>query len=316
VPPSDSSASSSAYARLWPIHACGTNLCRGPWLWRLHGASVYGHSSASDAVNRARVLRLNTIRLTDWLDTGADPVRGAYDESRWRTVDADLALARESGLRVILDLSTYRNMLYAHGINPYTYDWKPFLSFVANRRNTVNGNRIGSDPVIALVSFAGEVEPLNTSDNRLGITTKQVTGFFRTAFATWGSLAPEQLRSSGGLLQLDWDSGIDWRSIMALPGSDVCSIHVYGDGDKNSTLPAVANYCRRLGKPWITEEFGMHAGIGDATRASWFTSVYDAQRRYGSAGAGFWNAGPQVGDTYDVGAQTPLTAAVVRKNAP
>ena len=298
------------------VKVCGTKLCLGGISWRLHGGTVYGHSSASDAVNRAKALRLNTIRLTDWLDVDGSVQAAPFDETRWRKVDADLTAAKGAGIRVILDLSTYRNLLVRHSINPYTYDWKPFLNFVVNRRNSVNGVRYGSDPTIALVSFAGEVEPINASDNRLGVTTQQVTDFFRIMFAFWATNAPQQLKTTGGFLQLDWNSGIDWKAIMALPGSNVCSIHVYSSGDQNITLPAVADYCRSLGKPWITEEFGQPVSLNDSTRAAWYQKVYDLQQQRGSAGAALWNVGPQTVDSYDVNPQTPLTFATVQRNAP
>src|SRR5438309_1389526 len=134
--------------------------------------------------------------------------------------------------------------------------WGAFISFVANRRNTVTGVRYADDPTIAIVAFAGEVEPVNSTANSLGVTTLQVTNFFKKAFASWGAIDPNHLLSSGGLLQLDWNSGIDWRTIFALPGSDLCSIHDYSRADQTITTPSVASYCASIGRPWITEEFG------------------------------------------------------------
>jgi hypothetical protein len=115
---------------------------------------------------------------------------------------------------------------------------------------------------------------------------------------------------------LDWDSGIDWRSIFALKESDVCSIHAYSMSDETITIPSVSSYCRELGKPWITEEFGWERSIGDGERARAFQRMYDLQRSHGAAGAGFWNLGGQIqSPTFDVNSSSPLTLEVVRNQS-
>jgi endo-1,4-beta-mannosidase len=260
---------------------------------------------------------LNTLRVVNFLDEGGAPATAPYNEPRWQRVDGAIAAARAQGLHVILDLSTYRNLLWNSGANPYTTDWQPFLSFVANRVNTVNGLRYADDPTIAIMAFAGEVEPINTPANDRGITTSQVTSFFKRTFAEWKALDPNHLTSSGGFLQIDWDSGIDWKAIFSLADNDVCSIHDYSVTDQTVTTPAVANYCGGLGKPWITEEFGWEQALGDATRSDHFADMYALQRTFHAAGVGNWNLGTQVGGTtYDVNKSTPLTWAVMVANAP
>ena len=298
--------------------ACGRALCMDGRVWRLHAASVLGAlDRPRDTVTLAVQARLNTVRVTDWLDTSGSPATAAYDETRWRRLDTLVAAAGDGGLHVVLDLSTYRNLLARNDINPYTHDWAPFLSWVAGRTNTVSGVRYGTDPTIALVSFAGEVEPPNGSDNTLGVTTTQVTTFFDRVFRLWGTLSPGTLRSTGGLLQLDWGSGVDWKAIMALPGSDVCAIHTYSDADRLVTLPAVSTYCGALGRPWIDEEFGFELGMGDAARATAMTDTYRRVAAAGGAGAGIWNLGFQVtSPTYDVNTATPLAFDAVRSAAP
>jgi len=299
------------------VSTCGLSFCLDGSPWRMHAASVLGGlDHPSDTVSMAEAAAVNTLRVTDWLDTSGAVATAPYDETRWRRVDALVSAAGASGLHVVLDLSTYRNLLARNGRNPYTEDWAPFLTWVAARTNTVDGRTYGTDTTIAMVSFAGEVEPVNGSDNTLGVTTGQVTTFYDRVFATWGRLSPGSLRSTGGLLQLDWASGIDWKAITALAGLDVCAIHTYSDADRLVTLPAVSTWCGSLGKPWIDEEFGWEAGIGDAARAADLTDTYRLVRTAGGAGAGIWNLGPQASNpTYDVGPQTPLALAAVRDAA-
>lgn len=297
------------------VTACGTALCvQGvPWAW--HAGSVYATADPEQAISQARALGLNAVRLTDFLDVSAADPAGAYDEERWRRVDATVAAAARAGLRVELDLSTFRNLLWAAGRNPYTVDWTPFLTFVAHRTNTVSGLSYASDPTIAIVAFAGEVEPISTPSNTRGVTTAGLTAFFGRVFTTWGALAPGVLRTSGGLLQLDWDSGIDWRAISSLPGSDISTVHAYSDADLVTTMPVVAAAAIAANRPWVLEEFGFPVETGDRARAARFRDVFRRAARLQAAGWGFWNVGPQTHDSFDVGPQTPLTAAMVRRYA-
>jgi hypothetical protein len=302
------------------VSACGTALCLDGRAWYLYGASQLGGLDDPDGrADLAVAARLNTLRIVNFLDEHANPDSAPYDAWRWQRVDKVIAAAGARGLKVILDLSTYRNLLWNAGRNPYTTDWGTFITFATQRLNTVTGVRYADDPTIAIVAFAGEVEPINTGDNTRGITTQQVTDFFRRSFGQWKALDGHHLLSTGGLLQLDWASGIDWKALFVLPGSDVCSIHDYSVKDQQITTPLVASYCRTIGRPWITEEFGWEQSIGDSTRAQRFSGMYQLQATQGAAGVAFWNLGPQTtGTTYDVNAASTLTGTwnAVRNAAP
>jgi hypothetical protein len=298
------------------VYRCGTKLCQGGSTFAWNAASALtGPADPKAAVALATGAGLDVVRVVDFLDVTGNPTTAPYDATRWQRVDALIATAGAAGLRVELDLSTYRNLLAKHGINPYTYDWSKFVRFVTARKNTVSGRVYATDPTIAVVAFAGEVEPPAGSSNTLKVTTAQITSFFSRTMALWRSRDAYHLLTPGGLLQLDWSSGIDWQAIMSLPSVDVCALHVYGLGDQTTTVPQVSKYCAALGKPWITEEFGYNQQDGDSLRATEFSQMYALQATYHSAGSGFWNLGPQVsGDTFDVNSGTPLTWSVVRSH--
>ena len=313
--PTPSATADPAPAPSGFVDVCGRRLCVNGSTWYLYGASILsGLDQPAGAMGRANTAGLNTVRVVNFLNEQGSIGSAPYDEWHWARVERVIAEAGQARLKVIFDLSTFRNMLANAGRNPYTYNWDDFLKFAATRRNTVTGVRYADDPTIALISIAGEVEPINTSANTLGVTTDQVTSFFRRAFATWRSFDSNHPVSSGGLLQYGWNSGIDWRAIFA--AADVCSIHNYSDGDIAAT-PTVASYCAGLGKPWITEEFGWERGIGDSTRAARFQSMYDLQSAYHAAGVAFWNLGGEsTSPTFDVNGTTPLTLDRVIRNAP
>ena len=307
--------------------------------WRLHGASVYGTSNPGGpnaiaaTIQSARDAGLNTLRVVNFLQENGDPTSTAFDENDWRRVDAILAALRAADMKAILDLSTFRNMWQnwtvtgGGTVTPYSRDWSPLIRFVTKRKNTVNKQHYASDPTIALVSFAGEPNP-PASGEPLKPTTPELTAFYARVLKEWRKHDSHHLLSNGGFIHLDWEerygnpngSGIDWKAIFALPQNDVPAIHTYPDpADRANDYqsPKVAPYCAGLKKPWLTEEFGLSQSIPDATRAAWFADVYGIQSDFGSAGASFWNLGPEVGsNTYDVSAATPLTFAAVQAAAP
>jgi hypothetical protein len=287
------------------VTACGTQLCSNGAPWQLYEGSINGRHDAASAVSLAKSLKLNTLRLTDWLSRTANP----YDPAAWANVDAIIAEAGRQSLRIELNLSTYRNLLLHAGVNPYTADWTPFMRFVANRVNTVNRVRYGDDPTIALLSVAGEVPALKDAK----VSADQLVAFYRSVLADWKSSA-HQLTTPGGLLQLNWNSGIPWQRIFALPDGDVCAIHVYSSGDQTVTVPNVSSFCSKLGKPWMVEEFGVNGSVGDAARAQGFQARYDRFRQYHAAAVGFWNLGNSANDVN--GTAFPMTQAAVRRNAP
>lgn len=303
------------------VAVCGKGLCINDSPWYMYGASVYqGLNNPNAIITQAQTAKLNTVRITDFIVTAAG-LSGASDEAHWRKVDALLAAASQANLKVLLDLSTYRNMLKKSSINPYTYNWQSFLNFVMTRTNTINGRSYKDDPTIAIVALAGEVDPPNSSNNPLGVTQQQVTDFFSRTLAQLAATGSRALRTSGGLLQLSWNSGIDWRAIMADQNNQICNIHNYSQADQNYT-PTVATYCDGIGKPWITEEFGFNQTDGDSSRANEFQAMYNLQKNNHSAGVAFWNLGTEVvgvngkTETFDVNTSTPLTLQVVQQNAP
>jgi endo-1,4-beta-mannosidase len=300
------------------MQTCGTSFCLEGSPIALVGASTLGGlDDPSGRIALAGAAHLNTVRVVDFLDEQApDLATAPFDEARWTRVDREIAAARHAGLHVILDLSTYRNLLMHHQVNPYTFDWAPFVATVAGRVNTVTGVAYRDDPTIAIISIAGEVEPL-TRGSAVTPTTPQLTEFYARTLREMHDADPNHLVSAGGLLQLDWNSGIDWRSIFELPGNDIPAIHVYSARDETVTLPAVAVAMRALGKPWIIEEFGIPQSAGDATRAAAFRRIFGEATTADAAGVLFWDLGPELNgvggkaETYDINPATPLTFATV-----
>lgn len=348
------------------VQSSGTSLVLDGQPFQIFGASIYqtsnnGHTADPDQVfGWAADANLNTVRLSDiFLQTTNDP--GApYAEADWQWIDALIARAGNQGMKVILDLSSYRNWLvwsskidngwvvncepkqdrspvdYA-ALDPYTVahraDWTTFMTFVANRVNTVSGIRYRNDPTILVVSIAGEPIGAGYLECGKANSEQELTDFFVWALAEWKSLDPHHLRSTGGLhgtyAGLDGNgdpipSGqlVDGIAIFGLADNTLPSVHTYPPQTTTLPLadgqtPVLAPVAQALGKPWFTEEFGFRQEEGDEFRATEFDAIYDAQTAYGSAGSLFWNLGPELGvGTFDVNPSTPLTWARVLAQAP
>ncbi len=297
------------------VKVCGTHLCINGKQWEPYFASTYdaSHHLTWD-IETAAQGHLNTLRITNFLDEDGNPLTAPYNEVHWRIVDQLIAGARAKGLHVLLDLSTYRNLTTQNDTrNPYLVDWKPFLTFVINRVNTVTKVRYGDDPTIAMFALAGEVNPPNGT-NPLHETTQQIDTFFARTAREFKTLDHNQLLSPGGLYQFSWNSGVDYKTIFSNPDLDVCAVHSPPTGPDAAIT---AQFCASIHKPWLWEEFFQPQGASDQARAQFFQQTYRAAKQLHAAGIGFWNLGPGLGaNNDDVGPQTPLTWQVIIKNAP
>jgi hypothetical protein len=313
------------------MRVCGVQFCIGPGVFYPYGATFYqstaqaGITNPSGAISLARSQHLNTIRLVNFLSHNGDPASAAYDATKWRQADAFVADARAAGIKVLLDLSDYKAELWNNCRDPYTANWARYLAFVAHRVNSVTGVRYGADPEIVMVTFTGEPLPVgsHTFTDAAGrsctirYTSAELTHFYARVERKWTFMDHNHLTAAGGLSNVDRpNSGIDWHAIFGNRHNSVCAWKTYGD--MLTWVGTGAQYCQNvLHKPWFNDEWGYTQAMGDSARASSFTTQFQNNQRYGSAGNFYWNANYKIDPTtYDVGPGTPLTNAVVANNAP
>jgi mannan endo-1,4-beta-mannosidase len=300
----------------------------------MYGATVYnpgltpyrsGLKDPTDTIALAKQAHLNTIRITDFLDKKGDPQRAPYDENVWQRVDSMISAAGRAGLRIDLSLADFRAVLWNNCANPYTADWTRFVTFVANRVNTVTGQTYKNDPTIAFVSIAGEPLPVGShpfSAKATGqactitYTTTDLTNFYRSVIGEWQNTHAGVLINTGGLGYLNEShSGIDWKRIFALPGNAFCGIKTYGG--MQAWAPTAGQYCASIGKPLIDEEFGWQQQTGDDQRAALFEQTFSLLQSMHAAGSAFWNLGYEVAsNSYEVSPSTPKTFAVIVAHSP
>ena len=309
------------------VTVCGTGLCLNGAPFAERGATAYGqYGNADNEVALARRAGLDALELVEF-DTRYHTLSDTESTATWDRVDAFIAAAHAGGLHVILNLSEYGQSLQAAGQPPVTTDWGPYLSFIANRVNTVTGVRYADDPTIAMVELWGEI-PAPNYPHPVG-TTQQITDFYSRSLAEWKSDAPNILVSSGGFSYInDPGSGIDWRTIMANPDNASCDVEVNSTGDLGVSVPSVSSFCKSLGKPWFLAAwsscFGASRGAWDldywssdaamAAHARVMINVADGlSAAMAPLGDDFWNIGATaaVVGTCDIGPQFPLTFATI-----
>ena len=343
------------------VTASGTSLLAGGQPWIMDAASFYqsspqaGISNPDGTVALARSLALNTVRIINFYATGSSNrtagiainyQSGPFSAAIWDKVDVLIAKAQAAGLHIDLSLADYRNILQNSGINPYTYDWSPFIDFVANRVNTVTGVVYKDDPTIAYMAITGEPFPpgqwnsqhagrdLITAGPNWGqpisytYSRTDLTNFYASVSKAWKATGARVLVSNGGFGYLDYGTGatdpngIDWQTILSLPSIDLPAVKTYvsqaqldaaspaNGGMLGYTLSQVMPFCAAIGKPLIDEEFGFTQSLGDLTRAADFTREITELRAAGLSGTSFWNANDQLSPTsYDVAPSTTPAAA-------
>jgi hypothetical protein len=316
------------------VSVCGTALCVDGSTWSMYGSTIYnpglnpyqsGIKDPSGTIALVKEAHLNTIRITDFLDVTGDPSTAPYNKKSWRYVDAIIAAASAAGLHVDLSLSDFRATLWNSCVDPYTADWTRFVSFVANRVNTVSHVMYKDDPTIAFVSVAGEPLPVGTYKYKAKTTGQpctmtyssgDLTWFYAAVTYEWKQQGGNVLINSGGLGYLnEGNSGIPWKSIFSLSTNDFCDIKTYGG--MQAWAPTAAAYCHSIGKPIIVEEFGWQQGAGDSQRAKLFVTMFAELHALNVAGMAFWNLGYQLAPTsYEVNPSTPLTFWAIKQNAP
>jgi hypothetical protein len=315
------------------VSVCGTSLCVDGTRWSMYGATVYnpglkpylsGVKNPARTIALARQAHLNTIRLTNLYNNKGDVATAPFNETAWRFVDAMIAAAGSAGMHIDLGLADYRNILWNKCINPYTAKWRDLVSFVANRINTVSHRIYKNDPTIAFVSVAGEPLPVGTHRLMASATgqpcsitysTSDLTSFYASVTAAWKQQGGRVVINTGGLGYLNEPkSGIDWKAIFSLSTNAFCDIKTYGG--MQAWAPTAVDYCRKIGKPVIDEEFGWRQQLGDSQRAHLFAQALAELRSEHVAGLAFWNLGYELAPgSFEVNPSTPLTFSVIQRSA-
>jgi hypothetical protein len=290
------------------VYVCGTQLCLNGQPFVIHGATAYGtYDQPATEIALAQNGSINTLELVEF-DKQYHKLSDTMSSATWTRVDKFIAAVRASGLHVILNLSEYGQSLQAAGKTPTKVDWKNYLSFIANRVNTVNGVQYKNDPTIAKVEIFAEIcypgQGGSTCPAGTTGTTSDMQAFYHRTATQWRSLAPNILISSGGFSHLNnsTSSGIPWQAIVSDPAIATCDLEVNSPNDVNYSVGKFTSYAKQIGKPWFLSAWSscyQHTGYpyylaADADMAAHAQDMYSIQHGGSPAampalGSDFWN---------------------------
>lgn len=325
------------------VQVCGTQLCLHGQPFVIHGATAYGtYSQASTEVALAKQAKVNTLAIVEFESQhhvlsslyGPDPTTYA---PTWSNVDKFIAAAQQGGVHVVLTLSSYAQSLQAAGQTPTTTDWGPFMTFIANRTNTITGVQYKNDPTIAMVQIWGEIcypgEADTTCPAGTSGTAQNMIDFYHRTITQWQAQAPNILISTGGFSHINTanSSGIPWQTIVSDSANPLCEVEVNSPGDVSGAVNKFTSYCKQIGKPWYLAAWSScyqdtgypYYLANDAAMASHAQAMYDLEHGLApsvmpAVGNEFWNlrdVGVSPGHC-DLGPAYPQTFAVIQNNAP
>ena len=288
------------------VVVCGMQLCLRGAPFRIHGATGYGtYDNPASEISLAQAGDVSTLELSEF-DSQYHDLSDVESAATWDRVDAFIAAASQANMHVILNLSEYGQSLQAAGQTATAVDWGPYLSFIANRTNSVTGVMYKDDPTIAMVELFGEIcypgETDSTCPAGTTGTADQMSAFFARSEAEWHADAPNILVSSGGFSHLNGTTGIPWQTIVADPLNATCDIEVNSPDDVSQSVATFTSYCQQLDKPWFLAAWSScydspsypFTTVTDAAMASHASDMYNladgqAPAAYEAIGSDFWN---------------------------
>jgi len=299
---------------------CGTQICINGSPYHIHGATAYGqYNNAANEMALARKGNINTLEIVEFENNYHD-LGDMMSSGTWTKVDNFIAQAAKNNIHIILNLASFGQSLQAAG-KDYTDAtlWQPFIDFLTSRVNTVTGIKYVNDPTIIMIELFGEI-PANTND----------AAFFNNALSYLRTKDKNHIISTGGLSYIDYNSSIDWKTIMSDPNNQVCGVEVNSSGDRNISVSNVSSFCNQLGKPWFLAAWSScyKAGGGDLTNepdiagmTTHAQDMYSIEKGADPAvmpaiGSDFWNlasSAPNLG-TCDRGPQFPTAWSEIQNN--
>jgi hypothetical protein len=322
------------------VAVCGLQLCLNGQPFYIHGATAYGtYSEPSTEVALAQSGKINVLEMVEF-DNSYHSLSDTESSATWNRADQFIADAKTAGIHIILNLSEYGQSLQASGQTPTTTDWNNYLSFIANRTNTVTGVQYKNDPTIAMVEIFGEICYIKESDSTCPAgttgTTSQMQTFFDRTEKEWHTLAPNIMISSGGFSHLDskdsppgTSNGIPYQAIYSDSANSVCDIEVNSINDYNISIPKVTNYCESIGKPWFLSAWSScyqdngypYYLSSDQAMASHTQDMYNlvggkSPSTQAGVGSDFWNLNNTgvKANSCDLSPAYPLTWSAIQAN--
>ncbi len=264
---------------------------------------------------------LTVIRLTNQFDTL--PVWSMFDNTQlWQNMDYIIQQAYLNGQWVIIDFTTWNDILVLNGQNPWDQTlWAPMYAAAALHYRHV--------PNVAWYNLQNEPPTPNTQ-----AAVNVLVNFYTAAANTIKANDPHHLICTAGLIGTNGGLTNWWQQVMAIPQITVAAFEVYDTNDE-AQFPLITAYVATLKKPLVINETGMQQYNGDAvynsagggfrgvylSRHDWYTQTLTWARQQGVQAVLLWNYDHQntgltvSGSSYDLDASSGPAAWAAWKNA-
>ncbi|MDX2187187.1 MAG: cellulase family glycosylhydrolase [Opitutaceae bacterium] len=224
----------------------------------------------------SRATRSFSLNLSNPDDKGAPAYvvgHRKYNEEAFRSLDLTLALAREYDVRVIIPIIASQSFPVVRGIPDFSRfagktdrefwtdpslkdDFKHYLAFILNRRNTVSGVLYKDDPAILAWQLGNEFDSF---PGDRGLKMEDWIG----PITDW-SLEMAAFIKSIDSSHLVVEAGGDKDRLLASPHIDAMSVHLYEYWSRMANRPYwLSTQAReawkhaRGKKPLLVDEFGL-----------------------------------------------------------
>ena len=231
--------------------------------YKAMGFTSYQFCVAKNPATREQVLKVfqsakdagfSLFRATSLVyDFNEGDLNRHLSEPVLQRMDLLLDVARQVGLKVIIDFSTMTYETGRHSKPPFdvtdsaNFDrLKPIYQTFTNRINSINGRAYKNDPTILAYSILGEIVPFGLNHKPDGSVdlenesrdANNYLAFIHSAAAEIKRNDPHHLVNSGGLLHVSPDGPIKdksgkpyWQTLWADANIDFASVHIYPNFD-------------------------------------------------------------------------------------
>jgi len=248
------------------------------------------------------VTRTFTLSIAAPADSGLPvyvPARRTYNEEAFRCLDRIIALAPEYNIRLIIPFIASQSFHGIRGVDEFSAlsgkpqgsfwtdedvkaDFKHLLSFVLNRRNTVNGKFYKNDPAVLAWQLGNEFGSY-AGDRKLNYDE------WSPVILHWSLEMASYIKGIDSNHLIIEAGGVDRKALLADSNIDIISDHLYEYwsrmGNQPWVLGPIAHNSReecRGKKPLVVDEFG----LGSTEN---LTSLMDTICNSGISGGLLWS---------------------------
>ena len=277
--------------------------------------SAYGAPDGARWASQAAALGGTHMRLTNIFEESTAQA-AANGGDKLGEMDSKVRAAVDSGFRIVIDFSYYRNLLIKEKVNPYFLEWPawlPPMAQILSRQFPGADYDYAHAPEVSAVALSGEPDILWGDNNPVqqAKSADQYLWALRQQATAVRKLDYDGPITAGGFNHLNSDGpdrgayGDAVDRLALVPWVDALTFHGYDEPAKlMSGISKFVDVAQSGGKLALMEECGFNSdNMADAARAAKFRALIPCIAASGLSALGLWNVGDYNG--FDVRATHP-----------